>query len=238
MLVQGIAAKHYAEHDGKPFFEKVRTWSGDMTCSRSLPCSLACHPTNSSRLRTCRQCIPFRAPLQLTTGNLCGPMCLPVCVAFAQLVNFLSSGPVVAMVWEGKEVVKYGRTMIGATNPLASAPGTIRGDYGIDVGRNIIHGSDSVEVRRGDWGMMGRSVGAGGGRGRGKAWLPQPLTLVPDTIGGATALMWGDGIDVAQHCARVRLCRGRYRRAGGLVWHALLVGGRGGAWWASEGLRV
>lgn len=64
-----------------------------------------------------------------------------------QLVTFLSSGPVVAMVWEGKEVVKYGRTMIGATNPLASAPGTIRGDYGIDVGRNIIHGSDSVEVR-------------------------------------------------------------------------------------------
>lgn len=64
---------------------------------------------------------------------------------FPKLVNFLSSGPVVAMVWEGKEVIKYGRTMIGATNPLASAPGTIRGDYGIDVGRNIIHGSDSVD---------------------------------------------------------------------------------------------
>lgn len=62
--LQDLAAKHYAEHDGKPFFPK--------------------------------------------------------------LVNFLSSGPVVAMVWEGKQVVKYGRTMIGATNPLASAPGTIR----------------------------------------------------------------------------------------------------------------
>lgn len=47
-------------------------------------------------------------------------------------------------VWEGKDVIKCGRTMIGATNPLASAPGTIRGDFGIDVGRNIIHGSDSV----------------------------------------------------------------------------------------------
>eukprot|EP00955_Chlamydomonas_euryale_P094929 364902-Chlamydomonas_euryale.AAC.8 len=47
-------------------------------------------------------------------------------------------------VWEGKDVIKFGRTMIGATNPLASAPGTIRGDYGIDVGRNIIHGSDSA----------------------------------------------------------------------------------------------
>ncbi|KAL4458121.1 hypothetical protein ABPG75_012986 [Micractinium tetrahymenae] len=78
-----LAAKHYAEHDGKPFFPK--------------------------------------------------------------LVDFLSSGAVVAMVFEGKDVVKTGRTMIGATNPLASAPGTIRGDFGIDMGRNIIHGSDSVD---------------------------------------------------------------------------------------------
>ncbi len=50
-----------------------------------------------------------------------------------------------AMVFEGKGVVATGRQMIGATNPLASPPGTIRADYGIDVGRNIIHGSDSVE---------------------------------------------------------------------------------------------
>ncbi|KAI9138838.1 nucleoside diphosphate kinase, partial [Paraphysoderma sedebokerense] len=54
-------------------------------------------------------------------------------------------GPVVAMVWEGKNVVKVGRAMLGATNPLDSAPGTIRGDYAIDVGRNICHGSDAVE---------------------------------------------------------------------------------------------
>lgn len=78
-----LASKHYAEHEGKPFFEK--------------------------------------------------------------LVAFLSSGAVVATVWEGPEIVKTGRQMIGATNPLASAPGTIRGDYGISVGRNIIHGSDAVE---------------------------------------------------------------------------------------------
>ncbi|KAL6762151.1 nucleoside diphosphate kinase [Haematococcus lacustris] len=64
---------------------------------------------------------------------------------YPKLVNFLSSGPVLAMVWEGKEAIKYGRSMIGATNPLASAPGTIRGDFGVDVGRNIVHGSDSVE---------------------------------------------------------------------------------------------
>lgn len=55
------------------------------------------------------------------------------------------TGPICAMVWEGKDVVKTGRTILGATNPLASAPGTIRGDYAIDVGRNVCHGSDSVE---------------------------------------------------------------------------------------------
>ncbi|KAL9642993.1 hypothetical protein ABK040_010685 [Willaertia magna] len=85
MLVpsEDLAKKHYAEHDGKPFF--------------------------------------------------------------AGLVSFLTSGPVVAMVWEGKGVVKAARTLIGSTKPLESAPGTIRGDFAIDVGRNIIHGSDAVE---------------------------------------------------------------------------------------------
>ncbi|CAL1531524.1 unnamed protein product [Lymnaea stagnalis] len=65
---------------------------------------------------------------------------------FNGLVDYMSSGPLFAMVWEGKEVVKMGRQMLGATNPLASMPGTIRGDYGIDVGRNICHGSDAVET--------------------------------------------------------------------------------------------
>jgi nucleoside-diphosphate kinase len=49
------------------------------------------------------------------------------------------------MVWQGKGVVATGRKMIGATNPQASEPGTIRGDFAIEVGRNIIHGSDSIE---------------------------------------------------------------------------------------------
>ncbi len=53
--------------------------------------------------------------------------------------------PVIAMVWEGKDVVRQGRAIIGATNPLESAPGTIRGQFCISVGRNIIHGSDSFE---------------------------------------------------------------------------------------------
>ena len=54
-------------------------------------------------------------------------------------------GPVVCMIWEGLDIVKTGRKMLGATKPLNSEPGTIRGDFSIDTGRNIVHGSDSVE---------------------------------------------------------------------------------------------
>lgn len=57
----------------------------------------------------------------------------------------MSSGPVVPMVWEGLNVVKTGRVLLGATNPADSAPGTIRGDLCVEVGRNICHGSDGVE---------------------------------------------------------------------------------------------
>lgn len=64
---------------------------------------------------------------------------------FAGLVEYITSGPVVAIVLEGKNVVAQARHLIGATNPQASAPGTIRADFSIEVGRNVIHGSDSVE---------------------------------------------------------------------------------------------
>ncbi len=65
---------------------------------------------------------------------------------FSGLVEFITSGPVVAMVWEGDGVVAAARKMIGATNPLTAEPGTIRGDFGINIGRNIIHGSDAPET--------------------------------------------------------------------------------------------
>lgn len=65
---------------------------------------------------------------------------------FAGLVSFITSGPVVAMVWEGDGVVASARKLIGATNPLSAEPGTIRGDYGVSIGRNLIHGSDAVET--------------------------------------------------------------------------------------------
>jgi nucleoside-diphosphate kinase len=65
---------------------------------------------------------------------------------FPGLVEFITSGPVVAMVWEGEGVVAAARKIIGATNPLTAEPGTIRGDFGINIGRNIIHGSDAIET--------------------------------------------------------------------------------------------
>ena len=64
---------------------------------------------------------------------------------FPNLVDYICSGPVVCMVWEGTDVVKAGRNLIGVTNPTDAAPGTIRGDFGVEVGRNLVHGSDSVE---------------------------------------------------------------------------------------------
>jgi len=64
---------------------------------------------------------------------------------FNGLIDYMCSGPVCCMVWQGEGAVKTGRVMLGATKPSDSAPGTIRGDFCINVGRNICHGSDAVE---------------------------------------------------------------------------------------------
>jgi len=64
---------------------------------------------------------------------------------FGDLADYFSSGPICAMVWEGKNVIATGRQMLGATNPAESMPGTIRGDLCIEVGRNVCHGSDGPE---------------------------------------------------------------------------------------------
>ena len=82
-LTAEIAEQHYAEHEGKPFFE--------------------------------------------------------------ELVTFITSGPLVAMVLEGQDAVTAARQVIRATNPLEAAPGSIRGDFAIEVGQNMVHGSDSAE---------------------------------------------------------------------------------------------
>eukprot|EP00525_Craspedostauros_australis_P007942 CAMPEP_0198112182 /NCGR_PEP_ID=MMETSP1442-20131203/4068_1 /TAXON_ID= /ORGANISM="Craspedostauros australis, Strain CCMP3328" /LENGTH=228 /DNA_ID=CAMNT_0043768875 /DNA_START=37 /DNA_END=723 /DNA_ORIENTATION=+ len=62
------------------------------------------------------------------------------------LTKFFSSGPIICMCWEGKDIIRQGRQMLGETQPLASKPGSIRGDFSIDLGRNICHGSDSPEA--------------------------------------------------------------------------------------------
>ena len=83
VLTEAVAQRHYAEHDGKPFF--------------------------------------------------------------GELVEFITSGPLVALVLEGQDAVKAARQVIGLTNPLEAAPGSIRGDFAIEVGQNMVHGSDSPE---------------------------------------------------------------------------------------------
>lgn len=65
---------------------------------------------------------------------------------FKDLVDFVTSGPVVAMVWEGPDAIALGRQMIGATKPINAQPGTIRGDYTCDLMSNLIHGSDAPET--------------------------------------------------------------------------------------------
>jgi nucleoside-diphosphate kinase len=82
-MERGLAERHYAEHEGKPFY--------------------------------------------------------------GELVDFITSGPVVAMVLEGESAVEAARQVIGATNPLEASPGSVRGDFAISVGQNMIHGSDSTE---------------------------------------------------------------------------------------------
>ena len=82
-MERGLAERHYAEHEGKPFYE--------------------------------------------------------------ELVSFITSGPLVAMVLEGESAVEAARQVIGATNPLEASPGSIRGDFAIAVGQNMVHGSDSSE---------------------------------------------------------------------------------------------
>lgn len=67
---------------------------------------------------------------------------------FPGLKSYIMSGPCFLMVWEGKNVVSITRQMIGATNPVEALPGTIRGDFALEIGMNVIHGSDSNETAK------------------------------------------------------------------------------------------
>jgi len=73
---------------------------------------------------------------------------------FGDLVAFITSGPVVAMEWSGEGAVGVSRTLMGVTNPAEAAPGTIRGDFGLEITNNIVHGSDSVESAERELGIF------------------------------------------------------------------------------------
>jgi nucleoside-diphosphate kinase len=73
---------------------------------------------------------------------------------FSSLVDFITSGPIVAAVVEGRQAVEVVRRLMGDTDPLKAAPGTIRGDFGMEVQENLIHGSDSVENARKEIGLF------------------------------------------------------------------------------------
>merc|ERR1712173_249433 len=99
------------------------------------------------KLVAMKLCMPGKAHLEAHYSDLSSKP------FFAGLVEYMNSGPICAMVWEGLDVVKQGRAMLGETNPLASKPGTIRGDFCTDLGRNICHGSDAVESAKHEIGL-------------------------------------------------------------------------------------
>jgi nucleoside-diphosphate kinase len=73
---------------------------------------------------------------------------------FGELVTFITSGPIMALVLEGQDAIRAARQVIGATNPLEAAPGSIRGDFAIEVGQNMVHGSDSPESAQREVGLF------------------------------------------------------------------------------------
>jgi len=73
---------------------------------------------------------------------------------FGDLVSFITSGPVVAMEWSGESAISAARQMMGATNPLEAGPGTIRGDFAVEIGENIVHGSDGPESAERELGLF------------------------------------------------------------------------------------
>jgi nucleoside-diphosphate kinase len=78
---------------------------------------------------------------------------------FSDLVQFITGGPILAMVLEGQDAVQAARQVIGATNPLEASPGSIRGDLAIAVGENMVHGSDSAESAEREAGLFFPELG-------------------------------------------------------------------------------
>ena len=120
---------------------------------------------------------------------------------FASLIDYMASSPVVAMVWAGDGVVKEGRKMLGATKPSESAMGTIRGDYCIDIGRNVCHGSDSVESAEAEIALW-FTAGTQEWEHHAKAWVNE-LPLGPPPAGAkAWVTRSARPGSAARHCSR------------------------------------
>jgi nucleoside-diphosphate kinase len=92
---------------------------------------------------------------------------------FEPTVQYIMSSPVVAMVWEGKNVVALAREMMGATNPANASPGSIRGSFAMDISRNVIHGSDSVESAEREIGLYFKSDEILSYKKAGEEWLSE-----------------------------------------------------------------
>jgi nucleoside-diphosphate kinase len=90
---------------------------------------------------------------------------------FDGLVGFITNGPIVAMAWEGPNVIATARKMMGATNPANAEPGTIRGDYSVDIGRNVIHGSDGPESAARELGIFFKADELVSWERAGEAWI-------------------------------------------------------------------
>ena len=92
---------------------------------------------------------------------------------FEGLVGYITSAPIVAMAWEGNNVVAAARQIVGATNPQNAAPGTIRGDFAVDIGRNIIHGSDSVASAERELGIFFKAEELTGWERHNDRWIQE-----------------------------------------------------------------
>lgn len=92
---------------------------------------------------------------------------------FEPTVSYIMSSPVVAMVWEGKNVVAIARELMGATHPAAANPGSIRGTYGLDISRNVIHGSDSLTSAEREIGLYFKPEELISYRKAGEDWLSE-----------------------------------------------------------------
>ena len=93
---------------------------------------------------------------------------------FAGLVSFITSGPIVAMAWEGENAISLVRQTMGATNPVDSTPGTIRGDLAINIGRNLVHGSDGPESAQRELALFFKPEEILGYQRSADSWITEP----------------------------------------------------------------